>query len=38
METVEHNKDRLPDLRVCEGVVYKRVKFNNTDVDSEDDC
>ena len=38
IDTIEQNRDRLPDLKVCEGIVYKRVKFNREEVDSEDDC
>lgn len=38
VETIEQNKNRLPDLKICEGVVYKRVKFNTNEVESEEDC
>lgn len=38
IDTIEQNHERLPDLKVSEGVVYKRVKFNREDIDNEDDC
>lgn len=34
---IEQNRKRLPDLKVCEGVVYKRVKFNTEHVENEDE-
>lgn len=37
-DTVEQNKDRLPDLKVCESIVYKRVKVNRDDVENEGEC
>lgn len=38
IDTIEQNKNRLPDLKVCEGIVYKRVTFNREDVESDDEC
>lgn len=38
IDTIEQNKERLPDLKVCEGVIYKRVKFYRDDIESEEEC
>lgn len=38
IDTIEQNKNQLPDLKICDGIVYKRVKYNRDDVESENEC
>lgn len=38
VDTIEQNKNRLPGIKVSEGIIYKRVKFNNINVECEEEC
>lgn len=38
IDTIEQDRDKLPDLKVHEGIVYKRVKFHTVEVENEEDC
>lgn len=38
IDTIQQNQNRLPDLKVVEDIVYKRVHFNIDEAENEEDC
>lgn len=38
IDTIQQNKSSLPDLKITDGYVYKKTKFNRGDEEEEDEC